>query len=59
MAVQRVQQATDLGAETSDSESTLNTDSGSWVSLAIVIVNADGVLVPISKGALVVGEPTG
>ena len=50
---------TDLGAETSDPEGTLNMDSGSWVSLAIVIVDADGVLVSISEGALVVGEPTG
>jgi hypothetical protein len=49
----------DLGAETRDPEGTLNTDSGSWVSLAIVIVDADGVLVPMSEGALVVGEPTG
>ena len=49
---------TDLGAETSNPEGTLDTDSGSWVSLAIAIVGADGVLVPISERALVVGEPT-
>ena len=50
---------TDLGAETRDLEGTLNTDSGSWVSPAIVIVDADRVLVPMSEGVSVVGEPTG
>jgi hypothetical protein len=50
---------TDLGAETRDPEGTLDTDSGSWVSLAIVITDTDGVLVPMPEGALVVGEPTG
>ena len=51
---------TDLGAETHDPEGTLNTNSESWVlSPAIVIVDADGVLVPMSEGVSVVGEPTG